>query len=74
MAKFLSVVLYISGIFIYCAHVKKEISPCFFQLLIFGANSGVKGQKMTQNDRKLCGCTLISGSIHHMIMVLGTHI
>ena len=26
----------------------------FFQFLIFGANSGVKGQNMSQNDRKLC--------------------
>ena len=25
----------------------------FFQFLIFGANSGVKGQNMSQNDRKL---------------------
>ena len=26
----------------------------FFQVLIFGVNSGVKGQKMAENDIKLC--------------------
>ena len=26
----------------------------FFQIFIFGVNSGVKGQKVTQNNKKLC--------------------
>ena len=54
MTKVSVVAPYISGIFMYCAHSKKVISSYFFQFLIFEANSGVKGQKMTQNDRKLC--------------------
>ena len=33
---------------------KRKYLLIFFQILIFGTNSGVKGQKMTQNDRKLC--------------------
>ena len=44
-------------IFIYGTHLKKDnISECFlyfFQTLIFGANSGVKGQKLAQNDKNL---------------------
>ena len=53
--KTLSFALYISGtihhmILIYGAHVLKDnISRCFlhfFQILIFGVNSGVKEQKM----------------------------
>ena len=45
----------------------------FFQMLIFGVKSGVKGQKMAQNDQKLYLVTLhISGSIHYMIMIFGT--
>ena len=35
---------------------KDNISECFlyfFQTLIFGANSGVKGQKLAQNDKNL---------------------
>ena len=42
--KILSVVPYISEIFIYFAHVKKKYLLIFFQFLIFGANSN----KMTQ--------------------------
>ena len=53
---------------------KRKYLLILFQFLIFGANSGVKGQKMTKNYRKLCGCTHISGSIHHMIVIFGTHI
>ena len=56
---------YISGtihhmMFIYSAHVEKDnISRhlkflSLFQILIFMVSSGVKGQKMPQNDKKLC--------------------
>ena len=31
-----------------------QICLHFFQILIFGVNSGVKGQKMTQSDKKWC--------------------
>ena len=45
-------------IFIYGTHVlKNNISRHFlhfFQILIFRVNSGVKGQKMAQNDKKIC--------------------
>ena len=33
---------------------KRKYLLIFFKFLIFGANSEVKGQKMTQNERKLC--------------------
>ena len=46
----------------------------FFQTLIFGVNSGVKGQKVIQNDKKLSVALHISGSIHHMIMIFGAHV
>ena len=48
---------------IWCSFVvhmwKRIISPGgfflhFFQIFIFGVNSGVKGQKVTQNNKKLC--------------------
>ena len=39
-------------------HMCNRISPGFFlhlfQIFIFGVNSGVKGQKIAQNDKKLC--------------------
>ena len=54
------------------------ISPGFlylFQIYIFGINSGVKGQKMAQSDKKLCLVVFhISGSIHHMIVIFGAHV
>ena len=45
------------------------ISPCIyhvFKILIFGFVSWVTGQKVAQNEKKLC-CTHISGTMHHMI-------
>ena len=51
------------------------ISPgifCFFDIL-FWAVSGVKGQKMSQNDKKNLSVAVdISGTIHHMIVIDGT--
>ena len=45
-------------IFIYGTHVKKDnisrLFVHFLQILIFGVNSGVKGQNLAQNDKKLC--------------------
>ena len=47
-------------IFIYGTHMWKVKSPgifCishFFQFLIFGVDSEVKGREMAQNDKKLC--------------------
>ena len=75
--------LYISGtihhmIFFYVTHVLKDNIPCvfvhFFQILIFGVNSWVKGQKMAQNDEKLSVALHTSGSIHHMIVIFGSHV
>ena len=72
---------YISGtichmISINGTHIKKDISRYFlhfFQVLIFGVNNGVKGQKMAQNDKGILSFPLhISGSIHHMIVIFGT--
>ena len=59
----LFVVPYISGaihhmIFMYGTHVLKDNISRFFyffsQISIFGVNSVVKGQKMAQNDKKVC--------------------
>ena len=61
--KILSVALHISGSIItwssFMVHMcKRIISPgifyIFFQSLSFGVNSGVKGQKVAQNAKKLC--------------------
>ena len=55
---------------------KRIISPVFLhclQILFFGVDSGVKGQKMAQNDKKSVALH-IPGSIHHMIMIFGTHV
>ena len=42
----------------------------FFLILIFQVVSGVKGQKMTKNDKKFCQSHLIfSGTIYHMIFI-----
>ena len=53
------------------------ISPGFFSffvILIFWVVKGVKGQKMVQNDKKILSVVLhISGTIHHMIFIYGTH-
>ena len=47
----------------------------FFPNLIFSVNIRVKGEKMAQNDKKFMSVTLhISGSIHHMIVIFGTHV
>ena len=67
----------ISSLFMVCIR-KRIISPGvflhFFQILIFGINSGVKGQKMTQNDKKMSVALHISGRIHHMIVIFGTQV
>ena len=42
-----------------------------FQNLIFGV---VKGQKTVQNDKKLSVTLDISGTIHHMIVIYGSHV
>ena len=43
-----------------------------FKVLIFQVDSGVKGQKITKN---ILSVTLhISGTIHHMIAIYGTHV
>ena len=55
--------LYISRIFFY-----------FLKMLIFWVAIGVKGQKMTQHEKKLSFVLHISGTIHHMIIICGTHV
>ena len=45
--------LYLRNPYLLCTFQKGNIF-LFFQFLIFGANSGVKRQNVTQNDRKLC--------------------
>ena len=46
----------------------------FFQILIFGVNSGVKGQKMAQHDKNVSVTLHVSGSIQHKIVIFGTHL
>ena len=59
------------------------ISPGFFSFFIFsflmvlGGRGGgrVKGQKIAQDDQKILSVELyISGTIHHMILINGTHV
>ena len=65
-------------IFIYGTHVQNNtISRSFFQyfkILIFRIVSGVKGQKMTQNEKKLSAALHISRTIRRMIVIYGTHV
>ena len=47
----------------------------FFKILIFQIGSGVKGQKMAQNDKKLYVCQAQYFRKHnHMILIYGTHV
>ena len=46
----------------------------FFKTFIFGVNSGIKEEKMAQNNKKLCVLFHISGSIHDMVVIFGTHV
>ena len=54
------------------------ISPdvfSFFQNFDFLGVSGVEGQKMAQNDKKILSVMVhISGTIHHMIVICGTQV
>ena len=45
---------------------------CLFSF--FGLLGGVKGQKMAQDDKKIMSVALhISGTIHHVIFIYGSH-
>ena len=47
----------------------------FFQNFDFLGVSGVKGQKMAQNDKKILSVMVhISRTIHHMIVICGTQV
>ena len=65
-------------IFIHGTHVEEDNISMFFLhfagVLFFAVSSGVKGQKMVQNDKKLSVVLHISDSIHHMIVIFGTHL
>ena len=46
-----------------------------FHIFIFQGVREVKGQKIVQNDKKIMFVALhISGTIHHMILVIDTHV
>ena len=45
----------------------------FFKVLIFWVVRGVKGQKNSQNDKKMSVMLHISGTIH-MIVIYGTQV
>ena len=45
----------------------------FFKISIFWVVSGVKGQKVVQNDKKILSVVLhISGTIRYIIVIYGT--
>ena len=47
----------------------------FFEIFIFQAVRGVKGQRMAQDDKKIMSGTLhISRTIYHMIVIYGTFV
>ena len=46
----------------------------FFKILIFWVVSGVKGQKIVQNDKKNSVSLHTSGTIHQIIVIFGTHV
>ena len=69
----------------YTCMYQRLISPgilkkFFFKFLIFGIIRGggggrVKGQKMTQNAKKILSVLLhISGTIHHIVVIFGTRV
>ena len=46
-----------------------------FDIFIFRAVWGVKGQKVTQDDKKVLSVAFhTSGIIHHMILINDTHV
>ena len=67
-------------IFIHGTRVEKDnISMfCFVfnfsEILFFGVSSGIKRQKMSQNNKRLSVTLRISESIHHMIVIFNTHL
>ena len=60
--------------------IMKMISPVvffyfyFFLIFVFWAVMAVKRQKIAQDDKKiLSGALHVSGIIHHMTFIYGTH-
>ena len=55
--------------------ISRGVFFIFFKIMIFWVIRWVKGQKMNQNDKKILSVMLdISGTIHHMIVIYGTHV
>ena len=56
---------------------KMVISPGvffhFYKIFIFQIVRGVKGQNLVQNNKKFSVTLRISGTIHHMNVIYGTH-
>ena len=54
--------------------VSPEGFSIFFEIFIFWAVMGVKGQKIAQNEKKTIISVThhISGTVEHMIMIFGT--
>ena len=46
----------------------------FFNITIFWVVSGVKGEKMAENNKKICVVLHILGAIYHMIVICGTQV
>ena len=55
-----------------------KISPgvfFVFDIFIFQGGREVKGQKITQDEKKILSVELhILGTMHHMILINGTHV
>ena len=65
--------IFISGTHMQNDNVTRNVFH-FFKILIFRVVRRVKGQKVVQNDKKFCLLHSISGTIHHMIFIYGTHV
>ena len=46
----------------------------FFKSFFFGVIKGVKAKNGPKNDKKFSVILHISGTIHHMIVIHGTHL
>ena len=47
----------------------------FFDIFVFWTVRGVKGQNMVKDGEKILSVALhVSGTIHHMILIYGTHV
>ena len=72
------IVIYGTHVYIYGTHVYNDrcvhMYFSFFKILSFWVIRGVKGQKMVQNDKKLCWSCSISQESYTMIVIFGSRL